>query len=42
MEAMKMETLITAPCAGTVLTLHCTVGQQVPLKHVLAEIDPAA
>lgn len=41
LEAMKMETLITAPCAGTVQALHCAPGQQVPLKHVLAEILPA-
>jgi geranyl-CoA carboxylase alpha subunit len=42
MEAMKMETLITAPCAGTVSALHCAAGQQVALKQVLAEIEPAA
>ena len=42
MEAMKMEMLITAPCAGTVLALHCTAGQQVQIKHLLAEIEPAA
>jgi geranyl-CoA carboxylase alpha subunit len=41
MEAMKMETLITAPCAGTVLALHCASGQQVPIKHLLVEIEPA-
>lgn len=41
MEAMKMETLITARTAGLVTALHCTEGQQVPLKHVLIEIEPA-
>lgn len=41
MEAMKMETLITAPCDGTVLSLNCAEGQQVMLKQVLAEIQPA-
>jgi geranyl-CoA carboxylase alpha subunit len=40
MEAMKMETRILAPAAGKILALACRPGQQVPLKHVLAEIEP--
>jgi biotin carboxyl carrier protein len=31
MEAMKVETVITAPCTGTVVALHCSADQQVPL-----------
>ena len=42
MEAMKMETLVTSPCAGVVLAQHCIEGQQVPLKYLLMEIEPAA
>jgi geranyl-CoA carboxylase alpha subunit len=42
MEAMKMETTITAPCTGKVIALHCSTDQQVPLRHLLAEIEPAA
>jgi biotin carboxyl carrier protein len=41
MEAMKVETVITAPCVGTVVALHCSADQQVPLRHLLAEIEPA-
>jgi biotin carboxyl carrier protein len=41
MEAMKMETLITAPVSGVVAEVHCIAGQQVRLKKLLAEIDPA-
>jgi geranyl-CoA carboxylase alpha subunit len=41
MEAMKMETMITAPCTGKVVALHCSADQQVPLRHLLAEIEPA-
>lgn len=40
MEAMKMETPITAPCAGQVRALNCVAGQQVTLKQVLVEIEP--
>jgi geranyl-CoA carboxylase alpha subunit len=42
MEAMKMETPILAPASGTIVAVRCTVGQQVPLKHVLIEIEPTA
>jgi len=35
-----MEHTIFAPASGTVATLNCVVGQQVPLKFVLAEIEP--
>jgi geranyl-CoA carboxylase alpha subunit len=40
-EAMKMETLITAPVSGVVAEVHCIAGQQVRLKELLVEIDPS-
>ncbi|WP_096701709.1 biotin carboxylase N-terminal domain-containing protein [Magnetospirillum sp. 15-1] len=41
LEAMKMEHPITAPIAGKVATIHVSVGQQVGMRHVLVEIEPA-
>jgi len=42
MEAMKMETTISARASGTVKAVYCSQGQQVPLKHLLVEIESAA
>ena len=41
-EAMKMEHLHAAPLAGTVNALHVTVGEQVPARGLVAEIEPFA
>ena len=38
LEAMKMEHVHTAPCAGRVLTLAVAVGDQVAARCVLAEV----
>jgi len=38
-EAMKMETVIAAPMAGTVKAVHVKPGDAVKLNHVLVEIE---
>ncbi len=40
LEAMKMEHVHAAPVTGIVKTLHVTVGEQVPARHVVAHIEP--
>ncbi len=40
-EAMKMEFTVTAPAAGTVKGLLCSVGQSVDLGELLADFEPA-
>ena len=40
-EAMKMETLIYAPCAGTITELRTKVDDEVEEDAVLALIEPA-
>ncbi len=40
MEAMKMEHLVFSPFAGTVVTLHTRVGEQVAARQVLVELTP--
>jgi 3-methylcrotonyl-CoA carboxylase alpha subunit len=40
-EAMKMELPLTAPYDGTVSFVGASVGDQVPIKHVLFTVDPA-
>jgi len=42
LEAMKMEHVHTAPCAGTLSALHVAVGDQVAARRVVAEVTPAA
>lgn len=42
MEAMKMETSVTAPFAGTVRTLSVTQGQYVPAGSPLLVLEPGA
>ena len=39
LEAMKMEHLHAAPLSGVVKALHMAVGDQVPARRVLAEIE---
>ena len=39
LEAMKMEQLIMAPAAGRIVALNGAVGEQVPIRHMLVEID---
>ncbi len=39
MEAMKMEHRLAAPCAGRVVQLQATVGEQVAARRLLAHID---
>ena len=41
LEAMKMEHVHLAPCAGQVAALHVSVGEQVAAQRVLAEISAA-
>ena len=41
LEAMKMEHVHTAPCAGQVLALHAALGEQVAAQRLVAEIAPA-
>lgn len=38
LEAMKMNTLIAAPCAGTVRAVHVHPGEAVPEGHLLLSI----
>lgn len=38
LEAMKMNTLIAAPCAGTVRAVHVHPGEAVPEGHLLVSI----
>ncbi|MEO6604021.1 MAG: biotin carboxylase N-terminal domain-containing protein [Aeromicrobium sp.] len=40
-EAMKMELALVAPYDGVVAHVGATVGQQVPIKHLLFTVDPA-
>jgi geranyl-CoA carboxylase alpha subunit len=43
LEAMKMEHVHLAPCAGRLAALHVSLGEQVASQRVLAEIEvPAA
>ena len=42
LEAMKMEHVHLAPCAGTVLALLASLGEQVAAQRVLAEVRAAA
>ena len=39
LEAMKMETQVTAPCAGTVQKVHVAAGNPVRANQVLVELD---
>ena len=39
LEAMKMETMITAPIDGKVAKLHAAVGDPVQAKQVLIEFE---
>ncbi len=39
LEAMKMETLITAPIAGKVAKINAAVGDSVKAKQVLVEFE---
>ena len=39
LEAMKMETNVTAPHAGTVKTVHVAPGDSVKLNQVLLEVE---
>lgn len=41
MEAMKMEYTLKAEIAGTIDSVHCSVGEQVVLGKVLVRIKPA-
>jgi pyruvate carboxylase subunit B len=41
-EAMKMETEIQAPVAGTVRAIHVAKGETVNPDETLIEIEPAA
>ena len=41
LEAMKMEHVHAAPLAGIVKALHVGAGDQVAVRHVVAEIEPA-
>ncbi|MFN8455245.1 MAG: biotin/lipoyl-containing protein [Anaerolineae bacterium] len=41
LEAMKMELRLSAPYAGHVRQVHCTVGQVVERGQVLVEIEPS-
>ena len=38
LEAMKMNTMIAAPCAGTVRAVHVRPGEAVPEGHLLLSI----
>lgn len=38
LEAMKMNTMIAAPCAGTVRAVHVHPGEAVPEGHLLLSI----
>ncbi len=38
LEAMKMETVITAPCDGTVMELLANPGQSIDAKQLLAAV----
>ena len=42
LEAMKMEHIHAAPHDGVVKALHVAVGEQVPARHVVAQIEPDA
>ena len=42
LEAMKMEHVHLAPCAGRVLALLASLGEQVAARRVLAEVQAAA
>jgi 3-methylcrotonyl-CoA carboxylase alpha subunit len=42
LEVMKMEQTLRAPCAGTLKTIRCKVGDIVQEGIELAEIEPAA
>jgi methylmalonyl-CoA carboxyltransferase small subunit len=39
LEAMKMETQVTAPCGGIVQTIHVIAGNSVKMNQLLAELD---
>jgi biotin carboxyl carrier protein len=39
LEAMKMETVITAPAAGKIATIHPKAGDAVQQGHVLVELE---
>jgi urea carboxylase len=38
LEAMKMEVLVTAPCAGELIELRCVAGAMVQPGQVLAVV----
>ncbi len=40
MESMKMEMTLSAPHAGRVAQIECTVGELVPMGKVLAKLEP--
>jgi geranyl-CoA carboxylase alpha subunit len=40
LEAMKMEHIHAAPLAGVVKALNVAIGDQVPARRVVAEIEP--
>ena len=42
LEAMKMEHVHAAPCAGVVSALHVVLGEQVAAQRVLAELAELA
>ncbi len=39
LEAMKMETMITAPIAGKIAKINCAVGDSVQARQVLVEFE---
>jgi biotin carboxyl carrier protein len=39
LEAMKMETNVTAPSAGTVKAVHVKAGDSVKINQVLVEFE---
>ena len=42
LEAMKMEHVHAAPCAGRLAALHVSLGEQVAASRLVAEVTPAA